>query len=395
MDERYVMLRGLNAEGAATILDGGLRLSGPRPGPLGFSPPEVQIDVATLSRREASDVARDPSTLGPVALMPLSLIEPVATTSSTGVDSWGIEAIGASASTYTGAGVIVAVLDTGIESTHPAFEGVEFEQQNFTKSPDVDAHGHGTHCAGTIFGRDVSGRRIGVARGVSSALIGKVLDDFGNGTSDSLFNGLNWAIMRSAQVISMSVGFNFTGMVAAYAQDGLPLDLATSKTLEAYRGNLRVFDSLMSLARARQQFGLGSVVIAASGNDSKRDKKADWVVSASLPAASDGVIAVGAVGQGTSDFTIGSFSNANVVLVAPGVDVVSADRGGGLIAKSGTSMACPHVAGAAVLWWEMIKANGFPQADVVIAKLKSEAQLDVLNQAMNPLDRGSGMVRCP
>ena len=70
---------------------------------------------------------------------------------------------------------MVAVLDTGIDPNHVAFNGVNLTRRNFTAEGDDDLHGHGTLCAGTIFGRDVNGLRIGVARGVSDAIIGKVL----------------------------------------------------------------------------------------------------------------------------------------------------------------------------------------------------------------------------
>ena len=87
-------------------------------------------------------------------------------------------------STWTGEGVTVAVLDTGIDSKHPAFAGVDIVEKDFTGTGNGDRQGHGTHCAGTIFGRDVDGKRIGVARGVKRALIGKVLGDEGGGDSE-------------------------------------------------------------------------------------------------------------------------------------------------------------------------------------------------------------------
>ena len=61
-------------------------------------------------------------------------------------------------SPFTGLGIVVAVLDTGIDATHPAFAGVTLVKKNFTTEAAGDLHGHGTHCAGTIFGRDVSGK---------------------------------------------------------------------------------------------------------------------------------------------------------------------------------------------------------------------------------------------
>jgi len=95
-------------------------------------------------------------------------------------------------------GITVAVLDTGIDSTHPAFTGVTLIEEDFSGSGNGDVQGHGSHCAGTIFGRDVDGTRIGVAPGVDRALIGKVLGDDGSGDSIGLFRGIQWATDQGA-----------------------------------------------------------------------------------------------------------------------------------------------------------------------------------------------------
>ncbi|MDQ3644958.1 MAG: S8 family serine peptidase, partial [Actinomycetota bacterium] len=126
-----------------------------------------------------AELLRDPEVLAIAPEMPIRLIEPVAEEAALGDEVWGIAAVGADKSPFTGAENVVAVLDTGIDSSHPAFEGVTLVEEDFSGSGICDRQGHGTHCAGTIFGRDVEGTRIGVARGVSRALIGKVLDDGG------------------------------------------------------------------------------------------------------------------------------------------------------------------------------------------------------------------------
>lgn len=96
----------------------------------------------------------------------------------------------------------------------PAFRGITLIQENFTPDPDGDdRHGHGTHCAGTIFGRDVDGERIGVARGVETALIGKVLDRHGRGSTAGVLRGMQWAEDQGANVISLSLGFDFIALV--------------------------------------------------------------------------------------------------------------------------------------------------------------------------------------
>ena len=122
--------------------------------------------------------------------MATRLIRPTQGTSTAPAngDAWGIASVRADRSPYSGRGVTVAVLDTGIDTSHPAFAGVDILEQDFTGEGNGDVDGHGTHCAGTIFGRDVSGQRIGVARGISRALIGKVLGQNG-GDSQMIFEG--------------------------------------------------------------------------------------------------------------------------------------------------------------------------------------------------------------
>ena len=137
----------------------------------------VEVDALTARRVEEVSHHRDIAAVAPV--IPMKLIAPVSlpraahpTSTST---AWGIHAVGADTSSLSGDGVRVAVLDTGIDASHPAFDGVELVQRNFTGESDEDLDGHGTHCAGTIFGRDIDGKRIGVAPHVPTALIGKVL----------------------------------------------------------------------------------------------------------------------------------------------------------------------------------------------------------------------------
>lgn len=361
-------------------------------------PPDPTLTVEDLSPNDMRDAASDPNVLGVVRPIPTTLIKPMddnSDTSQTG-STWGVEAVGADTSIADGSGVTACVLDTGIDNTHPAFAGMTLVEKDFTGSGNGDVQGHGTHCAGTVFGRDVDGLRIGVARGVSNALIGKVLGDNGSGGSEMLFDGMLWASANNAQVISMSLGFDFPGLVKRLVDAGWPANLATNVALESYRSNIRMFDSIMDLIAARAAFNGGSIVVAATGNESQRDTDPNFEVSASVPAAAKGIMSVGAVGQGAGGLTVASFSNTNPVVTGPGVGVISAKTGGGLVSFNGTSMATPHVAGLACLWWQTIRGLGIPAtADGVKARLRASAVTDVFAAGVDIMDRGEGLAKAP
>ncbi|MCW2995664.1 MAG: peptidase and in kexin sedolisin [Conexibacter sp.] len=291
---------------------------------------------------------------------------------------------------------MVAILDTGIDQAHPAFAGVTMQVQDFTGTSGEDLNGHGTHCAGIVFGRDFDGRRIGVARGVDHALIGKVLDDTGSGSSEAAFRGIKWASDQGAHVVSMSLGFDFPGLVEDLVESGWPVDLATSKALESYGGNLRMFETLMALVRPVQGMSSGSVVIGAAGNESRRDLDKAYEIAASLPAAAEGVISVGALGSGPDGLYVGSFSNSLPLVAAPGVDIPSARSGGGVSVLTGTSMACPHVAGVAAMWWEAARAMDLPpDARTVASRLIATTRTDGFVSSVGAADRGNGLVTAP
>lgn len=405
--DRYVMLRDGNAG-----LRRGLRRGAPMMGPEGFAaraapaapglevPPAPVVEAADLTPAEAASAARDPGVLELARAMPTRLIAPMpsqAPATGAGVATWGVARVGAADGPFTGAGVRVAVLDTGIDSGHPAFAGVDLRVRDFTGTGEGDGNGHGTHCAGTVFGRDVEGLRIGVAPGVTEALIGKVLGDDGAGTSDMLFDALRWCSSEGARVISMSLGFDFPGFAERLVEEGgFPVRLATSIALTEYRRNLRVFDGLMGMIRDQAAFDGGVVVCAASGNESERARGPEFEVSASLPAAAETVVSVGALAEGEGGLEVAPFSNTDPVLSAPGVDVISAAAGGGLVAFSGTSMACPHVAGCAALWWEALGARRVPlTVRAVEARLIASASTSGFAPGSDVADRGQGLVRAP
>ena len=145
------------------------------------TPPEPQFETQDLSFHEAVSAARDPDVAAVALPMPIKLIMPfdVPAGVAAAADAWGISAVKANTSRVTGDGVVVAVLDTGIDKKYSAFAGVAIVERDFSGSGNGDRQGHRSHCAGTIFGRDVDGKRIGIARGVKKALIGKVLSDTG------------------------------------------------------------------------------------------------------------------------------------------------------------------------------------------------------------------------
>ena len=242
--------------------------------------------------------------------------------------TWGLQATRVNRSRRTGAGIIVAVLDTGFDMKHPDFAGRTTIGASFVPAQDIqDGHGHGTHCIGTACGAKTPpvNPRYGIAY-ESLIYAAKVLSNTGSGTDAWILAGINWAVANSCPVISMSLGRG--------AQPGEPFPVAYETAAQA------------ALQR-------GCLIIAAAGNDSNRSSGVLRPVS--HPASCPSVMAVGAI---DSSKRIANFSNrainlngGRVDIVGPGVDIRSSwPMPTRYRTISGTSMATPHVAGIAALY---------------------------------------------
>ena len=222
--------------------------------------------------------------------------------------------------TTTGSGsVIVAIIDTGVLYTHPDLQANIWTASDGTHGYDfvnsdndpIDDNGHGTHCAGIVAA--VIDNGLGVAgMSQSSIMAVKVLNRQGKGFLSDVASGITWAVDHGANIISMSLGGS-TGT-------------STLQSAVAYA------------------YGHNCLIVAAAGNDNGGPVE--------YPAMYDQVIAVSALDQGD---TIASYSSvgSKIEVSAPGTSILSTyiqSNGNPTYAyASGTSMACPHVAGVAAL----------------------------------------------
>ncbi|MGW5581811.1 S8 family serine peptidase [Micromonospora chokoriensis] len=269
-----------------------------------------------------------------------------------------------------GAGVQVAVLDTGVDANHPALAGRIAGSQDFSGQGSVaDGHGHGTHVASTIVGSGAAfdGRRKGVAPG-AKLLIGKVLDDYGSGWESGIVAGMEWAAHSGAKIVSMSLGGSAT--------DGT---------------------DPMSQALNELSAQTGALFVVAAGNEGAAR-------SVGSPGAATSALTVGAVDR---DDQLAGFSSRGPRLgdnglkpeiTAPGVGIIAARAAGTTMGTpvgdaytqaSGTSMATPHVAGAAA-----ILAQDHP--DWTAAQLKDALVSTAKgNPALTVFEQGAGRVDVP
>ncbi|MEN0049157.1 MAG: S8 family serine peptidase [Bacteroidota bacterium] len=284
--------------------------------------------------------------------------------------TWGLKAVNLTSNQFTGKGVKIAILDTGFYIDHPDFSAREIFGTSFISGEQwkEDYNGHGSHCTGIALGNVSSdGKRYGVAKN-GSILIGKVLDDLGNGNSSSIIDGIDWALEKGAKIISMSFG---------------------APTAIGERPSV-IFESIGK--RALEQ---NCLLIAAAGNHSNRKQKMPRPVS--CPANSSSIMAVSALDE---NLKVADFANAGlhpteggqVDLAAPGVQIFSsysATASNNKLYKkmNGTSMATPFVSGLAALYWE-----AFPEASArKIWSMLVENAKKIDNQDFR--DIGSGLVQ--
>ncbi|MEW2527353.1 S8 family serine peptidase [Streptomyces sp. NPDC047071] len=266
---------------------------------------------------------------------------------------------------YTGKGVKVAVLDTGVDQTHPDLKGVEVIEKNFTAAPDAkDRMGHGTHVASTVAGSGAKsgGKYKGVAPGVR-ILDGKVIsEEVGAGYDSDIIAGMQWAVDNGAKIVNMSLG---------------SLDTQGTDPMEE------------AVARLSGK----ALFVASAGNEGP------GAGTLTTPGSAPAALTVGSVdkqGRIAEDSSHGPSADgvAKPDLSAPGVEITAAastdgpagSEGNGYVAMSGTSMAAPHVAGSAALLLQQHPTWTGPQLKAALTgSAKPSPQL-------NPYQQGAGRV---
>lgn len=276
--------------------------------------------------------------------------------------TWGLQAVDADLSSFTGKGINVAVLDTGFDAAHPDFAGRTITAKSFVEGEDAaDGHGHGTHCIGSSCGprTPAQGPGYGVAS-EANIFAGKVLGADGSGSDSTILAGINWALENKCEIISMSLGADVRTVHPPYVTAG------------------------------RRSLELGSLIIAAAGNNAQRSAGNPGFVGA--PANSPYIMAVAALDSklAVADFSAQALDTegGEVNIAGPGVDIYSSWPGAQRYNTiSGTSMATPHVAGVAAL---LAESTGL-RAQELWDKLVATAR-DVSLPAQ---DAGAGLAQAP
>jgi len=282
------------------------------------------------------------------------------------VASWGIHATNILKTKFTGKGVNMAILDTGFNLKHPDFVGRSITSKSFIRGQRVnDQNGHGSHCTGILTGdiKKLTGRRYGVAKD-ANIFIGKVLSNAGDGSDSGILAGMEWAITNGCKIISMSLG----------------------ASVEPNEDFSNIYNDL-----AKKALSKGTLIIAAAGNDSRRDR--DKIAPVNHPANCPAIMAVAAVDNhsNVANFSCGGINpnGGQVDIAAPGVDIYSSWKSpDDYNSISGTSMATPYVAGIAALYWE---ENPKATASDIWLYLIQNAKRLILNAS----DVGAGLVQAP
>ena len=243
--------------------------------------------------------------------------------------------------TNRGTGIGVAVIDTGVDLTHPDLKANIVANKSCIrgKKNANDDNGHGTHVAGTIAALDNGIGAVGVAPQAQLIAV-KVLDSAGSGTWSSIICGIDWvtsnALKYNIRVANMSLGGGGTSDNNCGNSNNDALHRAICKSTAA-----------------------GVTYVVAAGNDGADAKTFvpaaydDTVITVSALADSDGQIGgIGSVTSYGADDTFASFSNYGSVvdIAAPGMAIYSTWKNGAYNTISGTSMASPHVAGATAIY---------------------------------------------
>lgn len=295
---------------------------------------------------------------------------PATTASFTdGAATWGLQATGIVDTHYSGLGVKVAVLDTGLDLNHPDFAGRKITSQSFIRGEDVqDENGHGTHCIGTACGPELVGvpPRYGIAHN-AEIFAGKVLSNQGSGSDRGILAGIEWAIANGCQIISMSLG--------APTRPGMSFS--------------RIYERVGQRALNR-----GSLIIAAAGNSSSSfdGQRLSPPNPVGHPANCPSIMAVAAV---NNQLQIAPFSDASINrdggqidIAGPGVNVYSTwPMPTRYRSISGTSMATPHVSGIAALYIQATQATGRDLWGIMMQ--------DSLRLSLSSIDAGVGLVQAP
>lgn len=270
------------------------------------------------------------------------------------VIDWGVSLVQAPSlwAKTKGEGIKVAILDTGIDYRHPDLSrNFKMGVNLTTNNPDdvMDRQGHGTHCAGIVAGSDNDIGIVGIAP-EAELYIMKVLGDNGAGGVKPIIAGIELAISKGVDIISMSLGCS--------VDPGHGLHEAIKKAHDA-----------------------GIIIVAASGNESTH---CGW------PAAYDEVIAVGAVDQALN---VANFSNFGQELdvSAPGVDILSTYLNSQYAKLSGTSMATPVVAGVVALLLAASRKEGKDLTPDQVLEIIRQRSVD-LGQSGKDEHFGNGLI---